>query len=118
MKTRLIILFVGIFVCMTYATVIATLDRGVFTAGRDLWPDRWFRATLLDAYCGFLTFYVWVAYKESWWLPRSIWFVLIMLLGNFAMSGYVLWQIVKLKEFSWERLLLHENIRAVSQHKR
>jgi hypothetical protein len=41
-------------------------------------------------------------------VPRSIWFVLIMLLGNFAMSAYVLWQIVKLREFSWEGLLLRE----------
>ena len=34
-------------------------------------PDNaWTIATLFDAYYGFITFYVWVAYKERRWLPR------------------------------------------------
>jgi hypothetical protein len=36
-------------------------------------PDRyWTIATLMDAYFGFLTFYVWVFYKEMRWLPRLL----------------------------------------------
>ncbi|MDW8260718.1 MAG: DUF1475 family protein [Gammaproteobacteria bacterium] len=61
-------------------------------------PDRWWTAaTLLDAYYGFLTFYVWVFYKESRWWPRIGWFVAIMLLGNMAMSAYVLLQLRQLR---------------------
>jgi hypothetical protein len=61
-------------------------------------PDRyWTLATLLDAYCGFLTFYVWVHYKERRWWRRIGWFVAIMLLGNMAMSTYVLLQLLRLK---------------------
>lgn len=60
-------------------------------------PDRWWTiATLIDAYYGFLTFYVWVLYKELRWLPRIGWFVAIMLLGNMAMAVYVLLQIQRL----------------------
>lgn len=109
MKWLMVIVFAGIFLSMTCVTVAASLDRSVVSAGRDLWPDLWFRATLMDAYCGFLTFFVWLAYKERGWIARSVWFVLIMLLGNFAMSAYVLWQLSKTKEFTWEALLLHQH---------
>jgi len=60
--------------------------------------DRyWTIATMLDAYFGFLTFYVWVFYKEPRWLARIGWFVAIMLFGNMAMSAYVLRQLSRLK---------------------
>ena len=109
MKWFLMTLCVGVIVCMTWITVAASLDRSVLQAGRGLWPDLWFRATLLDAYFGFLTFFAWVAYKEQNWIARGSWFVSIMLLGNFAMSGYLLWQLSKIKKFTWDALLLrHE----------
>jgi hypothetical protein len=91
---------------MSWITVIASLNRNVMQAGSGLWPDPWFSATLMDAYFGFLTFFVWVAYKESNWIGRCLWFVAIMLLGNFAMSGYLLWKLLKIKDFTWEALLL------------
>lgn len=54
-------------------------------------PDHaWTLATLADAYCGFITFFVWVFYKERRILKRVLWFVAIMLLGNIAMAVYVL----------------------------
>jgi Protein of unknown function (DUF1475) len=54
-------------------------------------PDHaWTIATLVDAYCGFITFYVWVFYKECSVSRRAIWLVAIMLLGNIAMASYVL----------------------------
>ena len=95
MKAVLICLFSGIFVTMIAVTIHASLDRSIFEAG-NLLPDPWFQATLCDAYCGFLTFYCWVAYKESQWVPRTIWFLAIMLLGNFAMAAYVLIQLIRL----------------------
>jgi hypothetical protein len=108
MKWFLVALFSGILVCMAWITVVASLERSVWEAGRGLWPDPWFCATLMDAYFGFLTFFVWLAYKERSWPARGVWFVLIMALGNFAMSGYLLWQLSKLKPFSWEALLLRQ----------
>lgn len=106
MKWILMTFCIIVLVCMTWITVTASLDRHVLQAGRGLWPDPWFSATLMDAYFGFLTFYVWVAYKETSWIARGAWFVAIMLLGNFAMSGYLLWQLSKINNFTWEALLL------------
>ena len=106
MKRFLMTLCVAVILCMAWITVAASLDRGVLEAGRRLWPDLWFRATLMDAYFGFLTFFVWLSYKEQGWVARGSWFVAIMLLGNFAMSVYVLRQLSKMDNFSWEALLL------------
>jgi hypothetical protein len=61
-------------------------------------PDNlWTIATFIDAYYGFVTFYVWVLWKETRALPRVSWFLAIMLLGNIAMSAYVLRQLARLE---------------------
>jgi isoprenylcysteine carboxyl methyltransferase (ICMT) family protein YpbQ len=98
-KTALKVLFscilLSLLVCTAWAsTRQSVLHWGGLTSG----PDRyWTMATLMDAYFGFLTFYVWVFYKESRWLPRIAWFIAIMLLGNMAMSAYVLRQLLRLR---------------------
>ena len=108
-KAPLVLLFSGILLAMVVVTTVASLDRSVLAAGRDLWPDPWFIATLCDAYFGFVTFYVWVFYKEQSVLARFAWFVLIMTLGNLAMAAYVLIQLFKLGPGdSWPALLLRK----------
>lgn len=89
MRLFLMFLFIGILAIMTIATVSASLARPVWDNGA-LLRDPWFVATLCDAYCGFLTFFAWVAYREQSMISRLLWFVAIMLLGNFAMASYVL----------------------------
>lgn len=89
------LLFGTILLLMLGVTVRATLTRGVLENGH-LLPDVWFQATLVDAYLGFLTFFTWVAWKERHLNRQVTWFVLIMTLGNMAMSGYVLWQLYRL----------------------
>ena len=96
MKTALKILFWTILAVMAVVTTIASLERSVFANGH-LMRDPWFVATLADAYCGFLTFYAWVFYKERAAWARAAWFVAIMALGNFAMATYVLLQLAKLQ---------------------
>jgi hypothetical protein len=98
-KTALKILFSCIFLSLLVYTAWASTRQSVLHwGGLTSAPDRyWTRATLMDAYFGFLTFYVWVFYKESRWLPRIAWFVAIMLLGNMAMSAYVLLQLFRLR---------------------
>ena len=92
-RTLLISLFCGILAGMLAVTTYASMDRSILDVGAQLTSDAWFHATLADAYFGFLTFYVWVAYKESRWRQRIVWFVLIMTLGNIAMSIYVLMEL-------------------------
>ncbi len=55
--------------------------------------EPWVIATLFDAYWAFITFYVWVAWKEQRFTARLLWFVSIILLGNMAMAAYMLGQL-------------------------
>ena len=92
------ILFGTILAGMLAVTTWASLHQNVWEwGGLVTEPDRgWTIATLCDAYAGFLTFYAWVFYKERA-AGRVLWFVAIMLLGNIAMSVYVLRQLLRLK---------------------
>jgi hypothetical protein len=78
---------------MLYVTISASLHQDIVSATRQLWPDPWVRATLADAYCGFLFFWLWVAWREQSVAQSILWFVLIMTLGNIAMAGYLLMQL-------------------------
>jgi hypothetical protein len=98
-RLALILLFGGILAAMLVITVTASLNQPLWQwGGLAAEPDRWWTyATLADAYFGFLTFYVWVFYKERSSIARVGWFVAIMLLGNFAMATYVLTQVARLR---------------------
>jgi hypothetical protein len=93
------VLFSCVFFTLLLCTAWASTHQAAWHwAGLTLGADRyWTIATFMDAYCGFLTFYVWVFYKEPRWARRAIWFVAIMLLGNMAMSAYLLLQLNSLK---------------------
>ena len=97
MKTALKILFAGIFLWMTILTIRTSLAVSLWSAWDSYAANPWAVATLYDAYFGFITFWVWVAYKESAWWARLLWLVLILGLGNIAMSLYVLIQLFRLK---------------------
>ncbi len=90
MKALLSAICLAVLALMLFVTITASLQQDVLSAGRQLWPAPWFRATLADAYCGFLFFWLWVAWRERSVAQGAVWFVLIMLLGNFAMATYLL----------------------------
>jgi len=109
MRLLLKILFAGIFVWMVGMTTYVSLHKPLWQAGSEFsWASSpWAVATLFDAYFGFVTFFVWVCFKERSLAAKMAWFVLIMALGNIAMSGYVLLQLFKLKpEEPLSRVLL------------
>jgi hypothetical protein len=99
MKLLLKLLFAGILIYMVTMTAWVSLHKSILASGNEFsWTGSpWAVATLFDAYFGFLTFYVWVAYKERKWAVKAIWFLLIMGLGNIAMSTYMLIQLFKLR---------------------
>ena len=101
------VIFLLVLLSMLAITTVASLDRGVFEAGADLWSDPWFKATLADAYFGFLAVFLWIAYKEPTWGRRILWFVLLMALGNIAIAIYLLIQLYRLpSSATMEDLLL------------
>ena len=62
----------------------------LFEIPREVFTHPWFIATMFDTYFGFLTFYIWLAYKETGLVARIGWLIAILLLGNIAMSAYML----------------------------
>ena len=83
-----------------------SLAVSLWSAWDSFAANPWAVATLYYAYFGFITFWVWVAYKENTLWSRLLWLVLILGLGNIAMSLYVLIQLFRLKpEQSAEALL-------------
>ena len=111
--TGLRLLFGFILLSMIGVTSWASLRQPVWQWGGLTTPpgNAWTIATLFDAYYGFITFYVWLAYKESRWLPRTGWLIAILLLGNMAMSAYLLLQLRKLPaDAPMARLLTARNV--------
>lgn len=98
MKTALKLLFGFIFVFMAVMTVRTSLEVSLWSAIPAFAASPWSMATLYDAYFGFLTFFCWLAWRERSLAPKVVWFLLIMALGNIAMSAYVLWQLFRLKK--------------------
>jgi len=106
MKKSLIWVFTIILVSMLIVTTWASLQENVILGGAKIIREPWGIATLFDTYFAFFTFYIWVMYKEVKWFSKLIWFILVVFLGNIAMSVYVLMQIYKIKNnFTIERLL-------------
>ena len=97
MKLFLKMLFGGILLWMTVLTVRTSLTVSLWDAWSSFGTNPWAVATLYDAYFGFLTFYIWVAYKESSLWSRAVWFLLIMGLGNISMSLYMMIQLMRLR---------------------
>jgi predicted permease len=84
------ILFFVVLGSMLAVTSWASWQCPLFAIPGDVAGHPWFIATLFDAYWGFLTFYVWVVFKQTAWVARAAWLVAILLLGNIAMSLYCL----------------------------
>jgi type IV secretory pathway TraG/TraD family ATPase VirD4 len=99
-KRTLQILFGFILVSLTAYNIWASTQQPLLEwRGLTARPDNaWTIATFIDAYYGFITFYVWVLWKETRTLPRVSWFIAIMALGNIAMSAYLLRQLARLDE--------------------
>jgi|ERR671922_1372575 hypothetical protein len=107
-KRALQILFTFILVSLGALTSWVSTRQPVWAwGGLTTPPDNlWTIATLVDAYYGFVTFFAWVLWKETRALPRALWFLAIMALGNIAMSAYVLRQLARLEPHDSMAVLL------------
>jgi hypothetical protein len=84
------LLFLVVLGSMLWVTTWASSVCPLFAVPRPVATHPWFLATMADAYWGFLTFYVWVVFKQTSWCARAAWLVAILLLGNIAMASYCL----------------------------
>lgn len=86
--------FIVVIASMLWVTSWASMSQSLGDFARSAtFRDPWVVATLFDAYWAFITFYVWVAWKERSVMARLLWFVSIVLLGNIAMAAYMLAQL-------------------------
>lgn len=96
-----------VLVAMLAVTTWASLEVALWKMPREVLTRPWFIATLCDTYWAFLTFYLWLAYKETSKPARVLWLIAILLLGSIAMAGYMLIQLFRLpKTATMEDLLL------------
>jgi hypothetical protein len=89
------LIFLRLLFCVVIASMLAvtgwaSLHTPLFSIPRAVLGHPWFIATLVDAYWAFITFFVWVAWKEQSAAARGLWFVAIIALGNMAMAAYFL----------------------------
>ena len=103
------IAFIGVLIAMLCVTSWASMNVALWNTPRAVATHPWFIATLFDTYFAFLTFYAWVAYKETRNGARIAWLIAILLLGNIAMAIYMLSQLFRLPtDASMEQLLLRK----------
>ena len=91
-------LFVTVIVSMLAVTGWASTQCALFDIPREVFTHPWFIATLFDAYWAFITFYVWVAWKEQTNAARVLWFIAIILWGNLAMAAYMLIELFRIQK--------------------
>ena len=84
------IAFTIVLVAMLCVTSWASNFVALWKMPRAVATHPWFIATLFDTYFAFLTFWAWVAYKETSNVARVVWLLAILLLGNIAMAIYML----------------------------
>lgn len=112
MRRRLAVVFVLVFLTIAAVTGWASAQMAFWRTPAAVVEHPWFIATLTDTYLAFLTFWLWVAYKETSWIARAAWLLLIFALGNLAMAAYVLLELRRLPpEASMEDLLLRRRRR-------
>ena len=71
------ILFILILAVMTWGTVRASLQQAMFDIPPEVTGNPWFQVTLFDAYFAFITFYVWIAWKERNLAARILWLIVV-----------------------------------------
>ncbi len=96
MTARLKLIFALILLTIIGATSWASAQLPLWKTPQAIVTHPWFIATLVDTYLAFFTYWLWVAYKETSNVARVVWLVLIFMLGNMAMAGYMLIQLFRL----------------------
>lgn len=110
MTTTLKIVFFAFLLTILGVTAWASLQLPLWETPQEVVAHPWFVATLTDAYLAFLTFWIWVVYKETSGLARLVWLLLILLTGNMAMAVYILIQLWRLPAGAGvEQLLLRRS---------
>ncbi len=77
-------------IAMTIALLNGFINGDFFEDGGELLNNPWGIVSLVDLYVGFVLFSIWIVYRESSLISQIVWVVLMMVLGFFTASIYLL----------------------------
>lgn len=109
MKKTLILSISIVFVWVIYIVVDTSLQSNLFKEWNYLMSIPWMKATLWDFYANIFVLLLWVYYKESAIAAKGIWTLLFITLGSIAVTGYVILQLLKLKDGEGIEIVLLKN---------
>lgn len=89
MKVAKIIAWFGLF-AMTAVLINGFVNGDFAKDGGELLANPWGVVSFVDLYVGFALFSIWIAYREKNLFSAIIWIVLMMVLGFFTGSLYML----------------------------
>lgn len=91
------VIYAIVLLVMIAVTAWSGMHENILAVPPVVLNDVWFKATLFDAYFGFMSFFFWICYREKSLALKVFLFFAIVLLGNIAMSIYALVALFRLK---------------------
>jgi hypothetical protein len=89
MRAAKIIAWLGL-LAMTAVLVNGFINGNFSSDGAELLANPWGIVSFVDLYAGFALFSIWIAFREKSVLKSVVWIILMMVLGFFTGSLYVL----------------------------
>lgn len=97
MKIAKIIAWLGVF-AMTAVLINGFVNGDFGQDGGELLANPWGVVSIVDLYVGFALFSMWIVFREKRLLSMVFWVVLMMVLGFFTGSLYVLIALYRSKD--------------------
>lgn len=104
MKNTVVISLIAL-LAMTAALIYGFTVGNFSTDGAKILNNPWGIVSLVDLYAGFILFSLWIAYREKSVITTVVWVVLIMTLGFWTGSLYILINTIKAKGNTQQLLL-------------
>lgn len=95
-KVAKVIAMLGV-LAMSIVLIYGFTKGNFFVDGSEILANPWGIVSMVDLYVGFTLFSMWVVYREKNVLSAIIWVILMMVLGFFAGSLYVLLALISSK---------------------
>ena len=74
---------------MAGAIVYGLVSGGFADDGSAIWALPWGKVSLIDLYAGLVMFGAWIAVRETSRARIALWWVALVVLGNFAAGVYL-----------------------------
>jgi cytochrome b561 len=79
----------GVALAMAGAIIYGFINGGFGDDASTIWSLPWGKVTLIDLYAGLALFAAWIAVRETSRIRIALWWVALVVLGNFAAGVYL-----------------------------